>query len=127
MSRRVPSGRFALYDARKGEIAKSLIPGSHLTLDHSFMLPGGTEAGKSEFSCVLDDTTTVVMARPMTLSDETRPTDYTFANRVTAHVQTDQDLADGSTPDELARTIQSHLWLANLSELQTHPNLHSPV
>ena len=54
------------------------------------------------------------MARPMILSDETRPTDYTFANRVAAHVQTDQDLVDGSTPDELARTIQSHLWLANL-------------
>ena len=54
------------------------------------------------------------MARPMILSDETRPTDYTFANSVATHVQTDQDLIDGSTPDELTRTIQSHLWLANL-------------
>ena len=54
------------------------------------------------------------MARPMILSDETRPTDYTFANSVAVHVQTDQDMTDGSTPDELARTIQSHLWLANL-------------
>ena len=50
----------------------------------------------------------------MILSDETRPTDYTFANRVAVHVQTDQDQNDGSTPNELARTIQSHLWLANL-------------
>ena len=106
------SGRFALYDARKGEIAKSDAwkPPDFRSLIHA----AGTEAGKSEFSCVLDDTRTVVMARPMILSDETRPTDYTFANSVAAHVQTDQDLADGSTPDELAQTIQSHLWLANL-------------
>ena len=54
------------------------------------------------------------MARPMILSDATRPTDYTFANSVATCVQTDQDLSDGSTPDELVRTIQSHLWLANL-------------
>ena len=107
-----PTGRFALYDARKGELP-NLIPGSHLTF-RSLIHAAGTEAGKSELSCVLDDTRTVVMARPMILSDETQPTDYTFANRVTAHVQTDQDLADGSTPDELARTIQSHLWLTNL-------------
>ena len=107
-----PSGRFALYDARKGEIAKS---DTWKPPDfRSLIQAAGTEAGKSEFSCVLDDTRTVVMARPMILSDETRPTDYTFANHVAAHVQTDQDLVDGSTPDELARTIQSHLWLANL-------------
>ena len=29
-------------------------------------------------------------------------------------MQTDEDTSDGSIPDELARTIQSHLWLANL-------------
>ena len=81
-----PSGRFALYDVRKGEIAKS-----------DTWKPPDFRLG-----------------RPMILSDETRPTDYTFANRVTAHAQTDQDLADGSTPDELAQTVQSHLWLANL-------------
>ena len=50
----------------------------------------------------------------MILSDETRPTDYTFANSVAVHVQTEQDFVDGSTPAELARTIQSHLWFANL-------------
>ena len=63
------------------------------------------------------------MARPMILADETRPTDYTFANRVAVHVQTEEgkltkmkvpECVDGSTPDELTRTIQSHLWLANL-------------
>ena len=107
-----PNGRFALYDAKKGEIAKS---DTWKPPDfRSLIQATGTESGKSEFSCVLDDTTTVVMSRPMILSDETRPTDYTFANRVAVHVQTDQDQNDGSTPDELARTIQSHLWLANL-------------
>ena len=106
------NGRFALYDAQKGEIAKS---DTWKPPDfRSLIQATGTEAGKSEFSCVLDDTTTVVMARPMILSDETRPTDYTFANRVAVHVQTDQDQNEGPTPDELARTIQSHLWLANL-------------
>ena len=67
-----PSGRFALYDARKGEIAKSDTwkPPDFRSLIHA----ASTEAGKSEISCVLDDTKTVVMARPMILSDETRPT-----------------------------------------------------
>ena len=107
-----PSGLFALYDAKEGEIAKSDTwkPPDFRSLIHA----AGTEAGRSELSCVLDDTKTTVMARPMILSDETRPTDYTFANSVAANVQTDQDLIDGSTPDELTRTIQSHLWLANL-------------
>ena len=69
--------------------------------------------GKSEFSCVIDDTRSVVMARPMILSDETRPTDYTFAHCVATLVQTD-DVVPEPTPDELARTIDCHLWLANL-------------
>ena len=70
------------------------------------------EAGKSEVSCVLDDSAQVVMARPMILSDETRPTNFTFANQVA--VQTEDEIGNGSIPDELARAIQSHLWLANL-------------
>ena len=107
-----PHGRYALYDASKGEIAKSDTwkPPDFRSLIHA----AGTEAGRSKFSCVLDDTRTVVMARPMILSDETRPTDYTFAHCVATHVQTDHDLVDRSTPDELDQTIQSHLWLANL-------------
>ena len=106
-----PHGRFALCDARKGEIARSDTwkPPDFRSLIHA----AGTEAGKSELSCVLDDTTGLVMARPMILSDETRPTDYTFANKVAVQVQTDSQ-SDGPTPDELTRTIQSHLWLANL-------------
>ena len=105
-----PHGRYALYDASKGEIAKSDTwkPPDFRSLIHA----AGTEAGRSEFSCVL--TRTVVMARPMILSDETRPTDYTFAHSVATHVQTDHDLVDKSTPDELDQTIQSPLWLANL-------------
>ena len=109
-----PHGRFALYDEQRGEIAKS---DTWKPPDfRSLIRAAGMEAGKSEFSCVLDETTipAVVMAKPMLLSDATRPTDYTFANRVAVQVQTDQDQHDGSTPDELARTIQSHLWLANL-------------
>ena len=69
------------------------------------------EAGKLEVSCVLDDSARVVMARPI-FSDETRPTHFTFANQVA--VQTEDERIDGSTPDELTRTIQSYLWLANL-------------
>ena len=53
------------------------------------------------------------MARPMILSDATRPSDYTFAHCVATLVQTD-DVVDESTPDELAQTIESHFWLANL-------------
>ena len=51
----------------------------------------------------------------MIFSDETGPTHFTFANQV--GVQTEDDSLDGSVPDELARTIQSHLWLANLEIL----------
>ena len=54
-----------------------------------------------------------MMARPMILSDATRPSDYTFAHCVATLVQTD-DVVPESTPDELARTIDCHLWLANL-------------
>ena len=81
-----PHGRYALYDAKRDEIAKSDTwkPPDFRSLIHA----AGTEAGRSELSCVLDDTKTVVMARPMILSDETRPTDYTFANSVATHVQT---------------------------------------
>ena len=55
------------------------------------------------------------MAKPMIFSEETGPTHFTFANQV--GVQTNESTTDGSTPDELARTIQSHLWLANLKYL----------
>ena len=68
-----------------------------------------TEQGKSEVSCVLEEVQRVVMAKPMIFSDETRPTHFTFANQV--GVQTDERGSKESIPDELARTIQSHLCL----------------
>ena len=106
-----PHGRFTLYDANSDEIAKSdeWKPPDF----RSLIQAASTEAGKSELSCVIDDTRSAVRARPMILSDETRQTDYTFAHCVATLVQTD-DVVDDSTPDELAQTIESHLWLANL-------------
>ena len=90
-----PNGRFTLYDAQKGEIAK---PDTWKPPDFRSLIQAvGTEAGKSELSCVLDDTRSVVMARPMILSDETRPSDYTFAHCVATLVQT-EDVVDESTP-----------------------------
>ena len=57
------------------------------------------------------------MARPMILSDETRPTDYTFANSVATHVQTDQDMMDGSTPDELNPNYPKSLVACKLGDI----------
>ena len=71
-----------------------------------------TEQGRSEVSCVLEEQQGVVMAKPMIFSDETRPTHFTFANQV--GVPTEAGLSEEPIPDELCRTIQSHLWLANL-------------
>ena len=114
-----PHGRYALYDAKRDEIAKSDTwkPPDFRSLIHA----AGTEAGKSELSCVLDDTSGLVVARPMILSDETRPTDYTFANKVAVQVQTESNQSGGSTSDELTQTIQSHLWLANLEMSSSIP------
>ena len=53
------------------------------------------------------------MAKPMILTDDTQPTHFTFANQV--GVQTNESVsAENPVPDELGRTIESHLWLANL-------------
>ena len=53
------------------------------------------------------------MARPLIFTDDTRPNHFTFANQV--GVQTDEDAGSLTTiPDELRRTIDSHLWLTNL-------------
>ena len=105
-----PTGHFSLYDEKKGEAVKSdrWRPPDF----RSLIKVAQTEQGRSEVSCVLEDKKNVVMARPMIFSDETRPTHFTFANQVV--VQTDTASSDGSVPDELARTIQSNLWLANL-------------
>ena len=109
-----------------GMKSQNLTHGSHRTF-RSLVQAAGTEAGKSEMSCVLDDTSGLVVARPMILSDETRPTDYTFANTIAVQVQTESDQRDGSTSDELTQTIQSHLWLANLEMSSTIPKSMSIV
>ena len=105
-----PKGQFALYDERKGDIVKSdrWRPPDF----RSLIKVAQTEQGRSEVSCVLEEFKSVMMARPMIFSEETGPTHFTFAHQI--GVQTDDDPSDGSIPDELARTIQSHLWLANL-------------
>ena len=55
----------------------------------------------------------VIMAKPMIFTDDTQPTHFTFANQV--GVQTDESVSvENPVPDELSRTIESHLWLANL-------------
>ena len=105
-----PTGQFSLYDAKKGEIVKSdrWRPPDFRAL----VKIAQTEQGRSEISCVLEEHENLLMAKPMIFSDETGPTHFTFANQV--GVQTEDDPSDGSVPEELARTIQSHLWLANL-------------
>ena len=105
-----PTGHFSLYDAKKGEIVRSdrWRPPDFRTL----VKIAQTEHGRSEVSCVLEEREELLMAKPMIFSDETGPTHFTFANQV--GVQTDNDPSDGPVPEGLARTIQSHLWLANL-------------
>ena len=92
-----PKGQFALYDVKKGEVVMSdrwRPPDSR-----SLVKVAQAEQGRSEVSCVLEDVKSVVMARPMIFSDETRPTNFTFANHV--GMQTDGEQSDGSMPDEL--------------------------
>ena len=93
-----PKGQLSLYDEKKGEVVKS---DTWRPPDfRSLIKVAQTEQGRSEVSCVLEEVESVVMARPMIFSDETRPTHFTFANQV--GVQTDEPSPDGSTPDELA-------------------------
>ena len=54
-----------------------------------------TEQGKSEVSCVLEyDHPDFIRARPMVFTDDTRPSQFTFANQV--GVQTDADASDAT-------------------------------
>ena len=105
-----PRGQFALYDTKRGEVVKSdrWKPEDF----RSLIKVAQTEQGKSEVSCVLENIQGVVMAKPMIFSEETRPTHFTFANQV--GVQTDERSPGDVVPDELGRTVQSHLWLASL-------------
>ena len=92
-----PKGQFALYDAQRGEIVKSARwrPPDF----RSLVKVAQTGQGRSEVSCVMEDDKSVVMARPMIFSDETRPTNFTFANHI--GMQTDGEQPDGSIPMNL--------------------------
>ena len=110
--RETPHGRFAFYDEARGEHVK---PDDWKPPDfRSLIQVARTEQCRSEVSCVIDhDHPDLTMARPMTLTDDTRPSHFTFANQV--DVQTDDSAGIAVTvPDELRRTIDSHLWLTNL-------------
>ena len=110
--RETPRGRFALYDTARGEPVRT----------DDFRAPNfrpliqvvQTEQGKSEASCVIEyDHPDLIRVRPMVFTDDIRPSHFTFANQV--GVQKKDDASDtASTPDELRRTIDSHLWLTNL-------------
>ena len=77
-----------------------------------------TEQGRSEVSCVIEHEQGLTMAKPMIFTDDTQPSHFTFANQVGVNqvgVQTDEDKTRvNHVSDELRRTIESHLWLANL-------------
>ena len=77
---RTPKGQFAFYDEKKGEIVKSDLwrPPDF----RSLIKVAQTEQGCSEVSCVLEDRDNVLMAKPMILSEETGPTQFTFANQM---------------------------------------------
>ena len=58
----------------------------------------------------------------MIFTDDSQPSHFTFANQI--GVQTDEDVpVEAPTHDELSRTIESHLWLANSRDIvRHHPN-----
>ena len=94
-----PTGQFALYDVKKGEIVRSdrWRPPDFRTL----VKIAQTEQGRSEVSCVFEERENLLTAKPVIFSDETGPTHFTFANQV--GVQTEDDTPDGSIPDLLAQ------------------------
>ena len=99
-----PHGRFALYDIALGEPAR---PDEFRGPDFRQLIQvAQTEQGRSEVSCVIEhDHPHFIRARPMILTDDTRPSLFTFANQVS--VQTDDTSAATGTPEELRQTIAS--------------------
>ena len=105
-------GRFALYDTARDEPVR---PDDFRAPDFRPLIQvAQTEQGKSEVSCVIEyDYLDFKRARPMIFTDEPRPSHFAFVKQV--GVQADDDASDAtSTPDELRRTIDSHLRLTNL-------------
>ena len=98
--RETPHGRFAFYDKARGEPVKpdDWKPPNFRSLTQVAQ----TEQGRSEVSCVIDhDRPDLTMARPIILTDDARPSHFTFvANQV--GVQTDDGAGNAATvPDEL--------------------------
>ena len=53
------------------------------------------------------------MAKPMIFADDTHPCHFALANQIGVQTDEDEQIAT-QVPDELRRTVESHLWLANL-------------
>ena len=110
--RETPHGRFAFYDEARGEPVK---PDDWKAPDfRSLIQVHRLNRADQKCQCVVvHDHPDLTMARPMILTDDTRPSHFTFANQVGA--QTDDNAGNATTvPDELRRAIDSHLWLTNL-------------
>ena len=73
-------------------------------------------------SCVLEEVQRAVTAKPMILSDETRPTNFTFTNQV--GVQTDEKVLSDVPLDELGRTIQKPLVVGQFGNVIWHHTYH---
>ena len=52
----------------------------------------------------------------MILTDDSRPSHYTFANQVGIQTDYPDEKATTGVSEELQRTITSHLWLTNLED-----------
>ena len=74
-------GTVSLYDKRRVHLTVS-VDRSAIGLSISHYRLQEPNKCISEVSCVLEEIKSVVMARPMIFSDETRPTNFTFANQV---------------------------------------------
>ena len=135
--KQTPSGRFTLYV--KGKLAKA--PDFKHPDVSSLVKIAQIEKGKSEASCVIrEDDHGLLKATPMIHTDDSRPSDFTFAHMAIQTDDQDDDDTPLDTPEELRKTIGWHLWLANLEvsdaitptmlrqpSLPRHPHLDGPT
>ena len=111
-----PNGRFTLHV--KGKLVKPC--GFQQPKADSLVQIAQTEKGRSEVSCVIDyDNQGFLRATPVVHTDDSRPSDFTYAHMaIQMDDQDDDDDDDDDTPsnvpEELRKTIGCHLWLANL-------------